>query len=414
MNTQPSDDLRPRRVPRRRRAGFTLVEILVVISIIGVLVALLVPVVASAVRTANDAAVSGEINLLAQSLASFKNKYGEFPPSRIVLNESGYYNTGSTATLASLASSFYSSSGLVNGVPDIGDFNNAALSYSPTDLTYGQLAARSVRYLRKFFPQAGFSTTGALYSGTTPANQRHDFNGNGALDPAPILLEGHECLVFFLGGIPSRSADSLGMSGFARSPSNPFQPESLTTNRIAAMFEFKNERLIDDDGDGIPGYVDSLGAQTDGRFYAYFSGYAGGGYDPNDINFAEPDLESASVTSIGRYYRGGGSGGPGISSGAGPVNFSAAPNPYTTSFPVPDATGTTPMIPINRDSYQLFSAGRDRNYGFGGRYDGQSANDRLPLGLDTLGGLTLFTPARLGIRDRERDNIANFSTGKLE
>jgi general secretion pathway protein G len=410
MNTAPP----ARRRRARTGAGFTLVEILVVISIIGVLVALLVPAIASAVRGANEAVVSGDIQQFAQSLASFKNQYGEYPPSRIVLNENGFYDVSSTATLASLRTTFFAAPALINGNPDIGDYNAAGLSYSATDLSYGQLAARSLRYLRKFFPQAQFSTTGPLFASNTPANRRHDFNGNGVLDQAPILLEGHECLVFFLGGIPTRAADSLGMGGFARSPGNPFQPEALTTNRTPALFEFKNDRLIDDDGDGIPGYVDSLGAQGDARFFAYFSGYAGGGYDPNDVNFAEPDADTNGATAIARYFRGGGSGGAGTTSPAGPLNLSAAPNPYTTSFPVPDGSGVTPVIAVNRDSFQIVSAGRDRLYGFGGRYDGQSSTDRLPLGPATAGSIQLYTPARNGIRDRERDNVANFSAGRLE
>ncbi len=384
MNVQPTDD-RPRRRHRIRiRAGFTLVEILVVISIIGVLVALLVPAISSAVRTANDAAVSGEIQLLAQSLASFKNKYGEFPPSRIMLSENGSYDT-TDSTPATVG--------------------------NPTDLNRGQLAQRSLRYLRKFFPQAAFSSTP---SGGT--NLVHDFNGNGNFDGV-YILDGSECLVFFLGGIPTHTAGGIGMSGFARSPSNPFLREGsgpgATTNRIPPMFEFKNDRLLDHDGDGIPGYADSLGSGTDARFYVYFSAYGGGGYDANDVNYPEPDAESG-MTAIGRYYRGGGSGGAGISSAAGQVIYSDAPNPYTTSFPVPDLTGASPMVPINRDSYQLFSAGRDRDFGFGGRYDGKAATDRLPLGPSTGGSLQLYSPSRNGIRDRERDNIANFSTGRLE
>ena len=69
----------------RRRTGFTLVELLVVITILGILIALLVPAVFSAVSRANDARVAGEINTLGQALASFKNKFQEYPPSRIVL-----------------------------------------------------------------------------------------------------------------------------------------------------------------------------------------------------------------------------------------------------------------------------------------------------------------------------------------
>ena len=39
----------------------------------------------------------------------------------------------------------------------------------------------------------------------------------------PYILQGHECLVFFLGGIPQITASGYGMSGFGKDPTNPFK-----------------------------------------------------------------------------------------------------------------------------------------------------------------------------------------------
>ena len=63
----------------------------------------------------------------------------------------------------------------------------------------------------------------------------YDFNGNGGTGPdPPYILQGHECLVFFLGGIPVHPDDhgSTCMTGFGKDPTNPFTNSiSLTSQR---------------------------------------------------------------------------------------------------------------------------------------------------------------------------------------
>src|SRR6476660_3460581 len=125
------------------RFGFTLIELLVVIVILGILIALLLPAIQGAMRSARNATVTGEINQLAQAMADFKNRYGDYPPSRILLSENGFYNT-SDATFITATSD-------AAGTTVIGD-----------DITYGQLAQRSISYLRKFFPRVTLSTSGRV------------------------------------------------------------------------------------------------------------------------------------------------------------------------------------------------------------------------------------------------------------
>lgn len=388
--------------PRLRRGrGFTLIELLIVIVIIGILLGLLIPAITGAIHTTHEAAVSAEINLLANALASFKDKYGDFPPSRLLLAEDGGYDTTDTTHI-----------------------NSAS-----TDLTYGQLAQRSMRYLRQFFPRAIQKPTDLDQDGKTDTyGEWPDYNGDGKKNTGYYLLEGHECLVFFLGGIPSSSG--TGMAGFAKNPVNPFVSDNpnlagASSNRNPPFFEFKTDRLVRDPrpnhNHGIPGYVDSLERPNggtnlgDARFFAYFSAYGGNGYDPNDVNFGFIPGDASFVgetddsgTALSRAFL---TTFTGVNSGGKAMNviFSTAPNPYTSSPAVP----TNAVTYINANTYQIISAGRDRLYGFGGRYDANS-NDRLPIDPNDVTDSLIVPANNAGIRIREQDNLANFASGRLD
>lgn len=64
----------------RARQAFTLIEILVAVTIIALLMGLLTPAVMNAVRTANTGALRVETTSLAQAIESYNLKYGEYPP----------------------------------------------------------------------------------------------------------------------------------------------------------------------------------------------------------------------------------------------------------------------------------------------------------------------------------------------
>ena len=168
--------------------------------------------IAGALRTARNAAVQAEISQLSQALASFKQSFGDLPPSRVLLVESGNY-----------APFINNNSGVSTIDPNA----------SPSDTTVSILAQRSLTALRKFFPKVVLSTSGQppqiFYNAPPGAGYWYDFNGNGVMD-GPYILHGHECLVFFLGGIPYEdpATGAFGMTGFGKDPVNPF------TNSLAA------------------------------------------------------------------------------------------------------------------------------------------------------------------------------------
>ncbi|MHC5541377.1 hypothetical protein ACYOEI_24415 [Singulisphaera rosea] len=134
---------------------------------------------------------------------------------------------------------------------------------------FASLTPRSVAALRKYWPRMVLSSTGSVFTtAQINAGNFYDFNGNGTQDGAYILT-GPECLVFFLGGVPEATSTGFGMSGWSKSPVNPFQNTTMTTNRYPPMFEFKPDRLVTFTNSTtlsgnagpthFPGYVDALG-----------------------------------------------------------------------------------------------------------------------------------------------------------
>jgi len=385
-----------------------MVELLMVIIIIAVLVALLLPAIQSAIRTARKAAVTSEIAQLAQALANFKSKYGDYPPSRFLAVESGNY------------ASFLGSNGHLNGSsldPTSPGFN---------DINLGQLAQRSVAALRKFWPRV--STTSA------PAGQFYDFNGDGVLAQTPYVVHGHECLVLFLGGIPAPSQGGFGIGGFDKNPTNPFTTVATNANRQPALFEFNPGRLFLDpnSSSGIPGYYDSLGNTAPAvggsslNFYAYFSAYGNGAYDPNDVNFNN-EFDSTGSGPIALAFS---TAFPIVASSAAPgvMNYcgSYSPNPYTSTTTIAQPTSTNPVSPTivnwqNPQSFQIISSGLDGLYGVGGQYNSNAQGpgvELLPIDNITTVPSTDVGPyigtSDPNVRQREKDNLTNFKTGSLE
>ncbi len=380
------------RPEHRRPAGFTLIELLVVIVIIGLLAALLVPAISGAVRQARDAQVTAEMTILSQAIASFNTKYASYPVSRMLVREDlspdqwlGALGSDSANTLANNSLTWYG--------------QNPSLYSTTSDVTLATLVQRSTGVLRKMFPKMG-----------TPNNTFwHDFNGDNVRQTGWILLEGHECLAFFLGGVPQRTGSTFGMTGFSKNPVFPFMPDlGGGPGRTTPFFEFKADRLADDDdGDGVPGYLDPRNSGTDARFYAYFSATGQGGYDPNDMNMGGGRAFSSPEEVWGRFTR--------TNLGLLTPEWSIGPNPYTTSDAVP--LNNRPAVYINPNSFQLISAGVDAIYGPGGQFTPDSTTSRLPIDTFITQGPNPFPPTATpdpSARKSERDNLSNFSQSRLD
>lgn len=216
--------------------GFTLIEILVTITIIAILVALILPAIGGARLTVRNAAVRVELTSLEKALSDFKTQYGEEPPSRVLLFEAG---AGWTTSISA----------------DITPLNGAVIVAADAE----RLRLATVGKIAKFWRQFDFAAS-------------RDINNDGTVQAAntPLLLTGAECLTFFLGGMAVRDATDptkVVMTGFAANSANPFYagtggPVTLvnrdTSTRTGPFHEFDVSRLIDVDGDGMREYCDDL------------------------------------------------------------------------------------------------------------------------------------------------------------
>jgi len=70
-----------RQIHRPCKGGFTLVEMLVVISIIAILAALLLPAVTAAITRARNAAIAMEIKQIENAIEAYRLEKGDYPPN---------------------------------------------------------------------------------------------------------------------------------------------------------------------------------------------------------------------------------------------------------------------------------------------------------------------------------------------
>ncbi|MGC1275686.1 MAG: prepilin-type N-terminal cleavage/methylation domain-containing protein [Planctomycetaceae bacterium] len=218
-------DIRP--APGRPlRAGFTLIELMIVIVIIVMLIALLVPAIGAAMRNAREGQVKQEIGQLEYAIADFKTQFGINPPSYIDLQ-----------------------------------------LYDPSDYTTPILTGTALK-------PATQATLRRLWPNINMAALITDLQTNTAKQQE---LGGSQCLVFFLGGLvppPATPDDKPVPVGFSN---NPRSPLALGGKRVGPFFEFRADRLYDADPatfNGYEGYLDPLPGQQLPYFYVTSDRYA--------------------------------------------------------------------------------------------------------------------------------------------
>lgn len=325
------------------RAGFTLVELMVVIVIIVILIGLVLPAISSVRSRAREAQVKTDISQLEQAITAFKVDFGIDPPSQITL-------------FAAQA-----------------DWDNPMLANS----------IRSKGLIKQIWPRFDFTNCGgASINGTT-------FTVPGA--PTQLNLNGAECLVFFLGGI--LDATSGGFRGFAKDPAHPFAPPSGAggiTNRMGPYFEFQGAfkvpatlpagdnnwsgRLTDKDGDWLGEYKDTLPQQT--MPYVYFSA-SGGGYR------TAPTTAGMAISAANPWFNTDNR--DATTSANTLMNYAYYVSFNPTVSPVMSA-------PYKPKGYQIISPGSDATYGTGGLFNPETTSSLSTFDRDNI---TNFHSGRL-------------------
>jgi prepilin-type N-terminal cleavage/methylation domain-containing protein len=324
------------RPKRTARTGFTLIELLVVIAIIAVLVSLTAAGIFKIVAKGPALQNSTTLRQLESSVAEFHRSIGldkEYFPSRLILCE------------------------------NYGDY------FSSPGVPVSQLHGDSIAFLQRMFPKLWKYNTNPI-----------DWNGNGTAGDPAVTLEGDQCLVFFLGGIPlPASSGGPGVQGFSRVTTNPAFPASPGVDRKGPFFEFESARLKDLKGNGFYSYIDVYESKP----YLYFSSYKRrNNYNP----YGSSDCPTAEGPPGGPYV---------------PVW------PYAESFN--PSTGITQYLYPGK--FQIISAGADKHFGVGTDLSIPIPANRYYWTLGTRQAIPSFDPVKFP--DAGIDDQANFNDGGL-
>ena len=189
---------------RVHRSGFTLVEMLVVISIIGLLVGLTVPAVNMARRAVQRAAIVFEVQTLGNAVEQYKTKFGDYPPD------------GSDRSIFE-------------------------------------------RHFRKAFSNIAASEFTALYANA---------NASNGLAASVTVMDPPEALVFALGGFSSDASHPFtgkggplfltNSGGVQVDSSQAYTAAQYNVDRDNSLFEFKQGNLTLDASSGVTLSSDEL------------------------------------------------------------------------------------------------------------------------------------------------------------
>ncbi|HVS35490.1 MAG TPA: hypothetical protein VMS17_07910, partial [Gemmataceae bacterium] len=207
----------------------------------------------------------------------------------------------------------------------------------------------SMKFLQKRFGTLCCYSTAGNYFPALNGNTFIDWNGDGVANEE-LYLEGEQCLVWLLGGVPLTSGGQIKMIGFSTNVTNPaLMPQSQGERRDGPYYEFKTERLVS--------FVSGLQGNTaKAAFPVYIDGWyrAGvkGAVAPYGVPYA---FLSGYGTETGNYQQY-----SGLASSDCPSLGITQPY-YISSAPT--------IVYVNGSTWQIISAGNDGTFGPGGQWN---------------------------------------------
>lgn len=339
---------------RLRRRGFTLVELLVVMTIIGILMGLITVAVIAARNRARIAQVGVEIQGLSNAINEYQNKFGDLPP----------------------------------------DFAGVWSTPAPQAPNNARVLARAavVQHISRAFPRLVLSgrTTDQQWNSLRNLilDQRTAY-GQSNIALRIDYLDPSTALTFWLGGMPElddRNQFTGRLIGFSANPLNPFENNRYSPSRIPPLFEFDPSRLT----------------KTRYNWYRYQPGYGGGGSTPPYIYFRSPYyLPNGNTPWILEWRRINANAG-GETEEMGTVQRRQTAQPAVRPYYNETQSGARFTVEkfFNPRTFQIICAGADSNYGGVQAGYSLSTPPRFPLSDNLFGGYL--------------DNQTNFVPGVLE